>query len=1092
MDVDAQLAPPVVAVLVAHDPGDWFDDVVASLAAQDYPNLKVLVLSTGRDELGPRVTSVVPGAFVRAVVGNPGFGPAANEVLRLVEGESGFFCFLHDDVALDPGAIRLLVEELYRSNAGIVGPKLVDWDDVGVLQHVGLAVDHFAAVDTIVEPGERDQEQHDAVRDVFALPSACLLVRADLFRALGGFDPAIDYHGDDIDLCWRAHLGGARVVVVPAARGRHRERLVERRPDIDHVARRARHRMRAFATLTGRGRAITRLPLLVFTTVAELVTGVFTGKASEGAASFAAMLGLVPRIGTILSRRAMIKPLRVVPDREIAELQIRGSARRTAHRRSRESLGGPSTMSSFTSQIPREGSAIVVAGWCVLIALLVLGARGLISGGSAAVGQMLPFPSRGDLLDTYRSGWWDSGLGETAAQPTALALLAAGGAVTLGKMGLLHTVGILLPVLLGYIGMWRLMSVLGSSRARLVATAAYAAVPLPYAAIGAGRWGVLAAYAVVPWALHAVRRVSGWSVPGLAAPEPGAVDLVALPTVGERIRLSAGLVLVLAVGLAFSPAVVVVVILAAALWLVATALVRGSIVSAAVGVAATIVGAVGAFVLHLPWSVGLLGGDAWDGVAGAPLASPRDIGLLGLARFDIGPDPLSIVTVGLYVTALVSVLVSQSWRLGWAGRGASLVVAFLGLAVLDDRGSLPFRMPEPGVLLVPVAVGLAMCAGCTVSAVSNDVRGARFGLRQPLGLLGTATLVVGLLPGLASAIDGRHQQPELTLVEQVDSVLRANPPEGDYRTLYLGDPRVLPAASLSYADGIAYALVDDGPLDITDTWVNDPDIQGRLVADALDAIAARDTARVGRALAPLAVRYIVLPVNDGVSSTVDDPIDLPVGLVDALEQQLDLRRAYSPRDIVVYENTAWIPTRSMLSPGAAAASGQAGLASLVGADLTGSAPVMVGATPTDVVLEDLPAGVFHLSAAVDERWALSVDGTDLEGSPAFGFSVTHELGAPATAVLEYRTDRSRTLAIAVQAGLWALALVATTRLLGRLRVGRRVDAAVGPTETVIAIDDDAVFATPPLGASVGPPSADVAPPTPDGVSSRATDEEAGS
>lgn len=1078
MDVDAQLAPPVVAVLVAHDPGEWFDDVVASLAAQDYPNLKVLVLSTGTDDVAARVTSVVPAAFVRAVPGNPGFGPAANEVLRLVEGESGFFCFLHDDVALDPSAIRLLVEELYRSNAGIVGPKLVEWDDVGALQHVGLAVDHFGAVDTIVEPGERDQEQHDAVRDMFALPSACLLVRADLFRALGGFDPAIDYHGDDIDLCWRAHLGGARVVVVPAARGRHRERLVERRPDIDHVARRARHRMRAFATLTGTGRAITRLPLLVLTTIAELVTGVFTGKASEGVASFTAMLGLVPRIGSVLSRRSMIKPLRVVPDREIAELQIRGSARRTAHRRSREMGTRSSGASAFAVALPREGSALVVAGWCALIALLVLGARGLISGGSAAVGQMLPYPSRGDLLEIYRSGWWDSGLGETAAQPTALALVAMGGAVTLGKMGLLHTLGIIAPVLLGYIGIWRLMSVLGSSRARLAATAAYAAVPLPYAAIGAGRWGVLAAYAVLPWALHAVRRVSGWSVPGEAAAEPTAVDIVALPTVGERVRLSAGLVLVLAVGLAFSPAVVVIVIVAAALWLAATALLRGSIITAAVGVAASIVGAVGAFVLNLPWSVGLLGGDAWSGVAGAPLASPRDIGVLGLARFDIGPAPLSIVTVGLYVTAVVSILVSQSWRLGWAGRGASLVVAFLGVAVLDDRGSLPFRLPEPGVLLVPVAVGLAICAGCTVSALSHDVRGARFGLRQPLGLLGTVTLVVGLLPGMASALDGRYQQPELTLVEQVDSVLRADPPEGDYRSLYLGDPRVLPVASLRYVDGIAYALVDDGPLAVTDTWVNDPDAQGRLVTDALDAISRRDTARVGRALAPLAVRYIVLPVNDGVSSTVSDPIDVPNGLVDALEDQLDLRRIYSPRDIIVFENTAWIPTRSMLSPGAIAASQEAGLGSLVGADLTGSRPVMVGADSTDVVLEDLPPGVFHFSAAVDERWTLSVDGTEVESRPAFGFSSTHELATPVTAVLEYRTDGARTLWLSVQAGLWALALVATTRLLGRLRGGRRVAVVAAPVETVIAIDDAPAFETPPLGGAVAPlPAPDAAPTT---------------
>ena len=135
------------------------------------------------------IRAQVPNAFVRAVDGNPGFGTAANEVLRLVEGENGFFCFLHDDVALDPGAIRLLVEEVYRSNGGIVGPKLVEWDRPRVLQHVGLAVDRFGEVDSMVEPGELDQEQHDAVRDVFAVPTACMMVRADLFRAIGGFDP---------------------------------------------------------------------------------------------------------------------------------------------------------------------------------------------------------------------------------------------------------------------------------------------------------------------------------------------------------------------------------------------------------------------------------------------------------------------------------------------------------------------------------------------------------------------------------------------------------------------------------------------------------------------------------------------------------------------------------------------------------------------------------------------------------------------------------------------------------------------------------------------------------------------------------------
>jgi GT2 family glycosyltransferase len=219
--VDTQ-APPVVAAVITREPGPWLEDCLGSLAAQDYPNLSVLVLaSDAADDLLSRVAAVLPTAYVRRLDDANGFGAAANEVLGMVEG-AAFFAFLHDDVRLDPTAVRALVEEAYRSNAGIVGPKLVHWGRVAHLQAVGLSIDKFGVRSPVVEPDELDQEQHDAVRDVFLLPSACLLVRADLFATLGGFDPIIESSGEDLDLCWRAQVAGARVVVVPAARVEHR------------------------------------------------------------------------------------------------------------------------------------------------------------------------------------------------------------------------------------------------------------------------------------------------------------------------------------------------------------------------------------------------------------------------------------------------------------------------------------------------------------------------------------------------------------------------------------------------------------------------------------------------------------------------------------------------------------------------------------------------------------------------------------------------------------------------------------------------------------------------------------------------------
>src|SRR5437868_5966979 len=53
-------APPVVAVVVTRDPGPWFEDALAALADQDYPNLSVLVVDAGGDPgLTARVASVL-------------------------------------------------------------------------------------------------------------------------------------------------------------------------------------------------------------------------------------------------------------------------------------------------------------------------------------------------------------------------------------------------------------------------------------------------------------------------------------------------------------------------------------------------------------------------------------------------------------------------------------------------------------------------------------------------------------------------------------------------------------------------------------------------------------------------------------------------------------------------------------------------------------------------------------------------------------------------------------------------------------------------------------------------------------------------
>jgi len=153
-------------VVVTRNPGPWFEATVASLGDQDYTELTVLVVDCGSDEdPTPRVAEVLPGRS------SDGSAPAPGSRTRQRGAEHGRGRHLPPPLPRRRGArppvVRVLVEEAYRSNAGILGPKLVSADNPEILLEVGRAIDRFGAPYTGIEPGEVDQEQHDGVRDVF-------------------------------------------------------------------------------------------------------------------------------------------------------------------------------------------------------------------------------------------------------------------------------------------------------------------------------------------------------------------------------------------------------------------------------------------------------------------------------------------------------------------------------------------------------------------------------------------------------------------------------------------------------------------------------------------------------------------------------------------------------------------------------------------------------------------------------------------------------------------------------------------------------------------------------------------------------------
>lgn len=148
----------------------------------------------------------------------PVAGAVAAAMDQLPQDAGHWVWILHDDSLPRAGALEALADVARRSDrVRVVGPKLVRADDPRAVLSVGHRMTRSGRL--IAEEGSDlvDQGQFDDRIDVIGVPLPGALVRADVLAEIGGVEPLFDEGTEGLDLCWRAHLRGHRVVVAPQA-----------------------------------------------------------------------------------------------------------------------------------------------------------------------------------------------------------------------------------------------------------------------------------------------------------------------------------------------------------------------------------------------------------------------------------------------------------------------------------------------------------------------------------------------------------------------------------------------------------------------------------------------------------------------------------------------------------------------------------------------------------------------------------------------------------------------------------------------------------------------------------------------------------
>lgn len=1016
------ITPSVMALVVAHEPGGWFEDTLESLATQNYPRLEVTVVdAAGEETLADRVHAYLPDASLIDASDTSGFSGAANAFLD-TELNPLFLLICHDDVELERDVVRELVLESLRSNAGIVGPKLVDWHNRDQLQHVAYMVDRLAGAQDIVDPGELDQEQYDAVSDVFAVPSACLLIRTDLFRSIGGFDPKIPFYGEDVDLCFRAQIAGARVIVVPDARVGHREALTSRKVVGAEQRWRPRHQLRTLLVTSSRLGLSYLLPLALVVSLGASASALVRRRFGRFRAIWGAWLWNGRRLREIRLRRKEVKATQQASYADVHAQQHRQSIRLGAVLRSGDQDSTAQTSvrelatAIRTSAAPTEALGRVTAfGWALVAAFVLFGSRALIFQGLPAVGDFVPFgDSATGLISDWWSGWRERDLGSSGASLPASGMLGLLGLVTGGALGLVRTLWVLFPIVIGLVGAWRLLGPSGSRRAQVAALVVYAMIPLPWAALATASIAGLYAYGLAPWLLRAFLDAqlafSGGRFGGQVASNNAASESGGKPSWRSALRLAG--VVGTAAGMAaiFDPSATLTGPLLLA-GLIVACLFNGTYrgLLRLLSVALLALPLVALFALPLVVDM-ISSGPTWSFFSQGRSGSASNMTLLEVLSFQIGPQEPSVLIWGFALVMATPLALGRLWRMDLAVCGWCVAIVGWGIAWVAAYGWLPFGTPDTGVLLAGAAAGVALSCGACVLAFEHDLASARFGWRQALLPIVALAAVAGTIGGLAKAETGRWEMPR----GDFSNVISYPDPleDGSYRVLWIASPDNVFGNGRHLVADLAWIASVDGPPRLSDVYPGVDPGSAELVTQTLRRAIEGSSVRTGRELGGLGVRFVVLlnrlaPAPFSEAEEANPALEAASA---ALASQLDLRRIEGANSALeIYENSEWISLRSAVLEGfddsiadigdlaAHPIEGHFGILSGRGATLTGAVP--------DHVL---------VAQTADVGWRLEVDGERAPERGSLGYATVYTPASGGDGELIYVTPLWRRAVLVIQ------------------------------------------------------------------------------
>lgn len=311
-----------------------------SLKRQTYPAVEVILIDNASTDGSVKyVKENFPCMKVVENQRNVGFAEGNNIGANYASGD--YLVFLNYDTEVDPKWLEMLIKAVESfPNATICGSKILDMKYRNILQEVGGLCDAYGFS---LSRGwsETDRHQYEKIIETFYVSGASLLIKKEMADRIGLFDSKYFFNQEDVDLCWRAHLAGYKVLVNPLSIVYHKGGESapgapsvnigkEKGKYVTSAWRRyfaERNILRTVLKNYGFFSLVKVLPIFFFMYFSEIVLYVFIGRFNAALAYLKALLWNIRNIKDTWCKHREVQMIRKVCDREIRQKMIKGSGK---------------------------------------------------------------------------------------------------------------------------------------------------------------------------------------------------------------------------------------------------------------------------------------------------------------------------------------------------------------------------------------------------------------------------------------------------------------------------------------------------------------------------------------------------------------------------------------------------------------------------------------------------------------------------------------------------------------------------------------------------------------------------------------------